>query len=97
VLLIGHFVRCRDRRDQAVALVATAPDAPIAVMVTCSHDAGVSWERPRALSLDLLLRCSPYGKIVAATDGTLLMTLYGEPQATLLGGQGRPRPPRGRV
>jgi len=46
--------------------------------VTRSRDHGYTWEPPRPLSLKPFRGRSPYGKIVALRDGTLLMPIYGE-------------------
>lgn len=57
----------------------------VEIMVTRSHDKGLTWEIPYPLGVDLLASGSPYGKIVALQDGTLLMPIYAGPIAPLLG------------
>jgi len=57
----------------------------VETMVTRSHDNGLTWEIPYPLGVDLLASGSPYGKIVALEDGTLLMPIYASPIAALLG------------
>ncbi len=57
----------------------------VEIMVTRSHDSGLNWETPYPLGVDLLASGSPYGKIVALQDGTLLMPIYAGPVAALLG------------
>lgn len=62
-----------------------APDAPIEVMVTRSVDGGVTWEPPRSLGVPVLHAGSPFGKIVALPDGTLLLAIYGRARQQLVG------------
>jgi hypothetical protein len=57
----------------------------VEVMVTRSHDHGLTWETPRPLGVALLAAGSPFGKIVALADGTLLMPIYAGPIPALLG------------
>lgn len=57
----------------------------VEILVTRSHDRGLTWETPYPLGVDLLAAGSPFGKIVALADGTLLMPVYGRPVAPLLG------------
>ena len=52
-----------------------SPDR-VDAMVTRSHDGGLTWEKPFPLGVDSLQHGSPYGKIVALADGTLLMPVY---------------------
>lgn len=56
----------------------------VEIRVTRSHDGGLTWEPPYPLGVDLLQSGSPYGKIVALADGTLLMPIYGRPIPALL-------------
>ena len=51
----------------------------VEVMVTRSHDHGLTWERPYPLGVELLAAGSPFGKIVALADGTLIMPIYAGP------------------
>jgi hypothetical protein len=45
-------------------------------MITRSHDNGLTWAKPFALELDDLCSGSPFGKLVALVDGTLLLPIY---------------------
>ncbi len=60
-------------------------DSRVEIRVTRSHDGGLTWETPYPLGVDLLAAGSPFGKIVALADGTLLMPIYARPIAALLG------------
>lgn len=46
------------------------------VMITRSHDGGLTWELPFPLGIQPLHRGSPFGKIVSLQDGTLVMAIY---------------------
>jgi BNR repeat-like domain len=48
----------------------------VEVMTTRSVDGGLTWERPGPLPVPELVTGSPCGKIVALTDGMLLMAIY---------------------
>lgn len=61
----GNYVRNAESRAERVA-----------VMITRSQDAGLTWETPYPLGLDSLRSGSPFGKIVALADGTLIMAIY---------------------
>lgn len=53
------------------------PDArPTDVMVTRSHDGGLTWERPAPIELPGIRSGSPFGKIATLTDGTLALAIY---------------------
>lgn len=56
----------------------------VEIRVTRSQDGGLTWEQPYPLGVDLLQSGSPYGKIVALADGTLLLPIYGRPIPALL-------------
>lgn len=62
-------------------------ESRVEVRVTRSHDQGLTWETPYSLGVELLASGSSFGKIVALTDGTLLMPIYARPIAALLGGR----------
>ncbi|MGH2560799.1 MAG: sialidase family protein [Thermomicrobiales bacterium] len=51
-------------------------DRPIDIMTTRSVDAGLTWAQPVPLGDESLRTGSPFGKIVALADGTLLMAVY---------------------
>lgn len=53
-----------------------APREAIEVMLTRSHDAGLTWEQPTPLAIDALRFGTPYGKVVTLDDGTLLLPIY---------------------
>lgn len=63
----------------------TNPDGawPCEILVTRSHDSGLTWEEPYLLSEPLLVHGSPFGKIITGCDGTLLMPIYYWPVAAL--------------
>lgn len=44
-----------------------------------SADGGLTWGEPRAYSSEHLALASPFGRIINAPDGELLMCLYGQP------------------
>jgi len=50
------------------------------MFVIDSADRGRTWSTPRALRSALLVWASPFGRILAAPDGTLLMAAYGPPR-----------------
>ncbi len=55
--------------------------------VTTSEDSGDSWTPPQQISTAPYPYAMPYGKIVALSDGTLLMALYGWYQPEREGGE----------
>jgi hypothetical protein len=68
---------CQGNYDATgVYLRQGADPARVDVMVTRSHDGGLTWEMPFPLGIDILQRGSPFGKIVALPDGTLVMAIY---------------------
>ncbi len=46
-------------------------------MATYSDDQGGTWTEPKPLGIPGLETCSPYGRIIQWTDGSLLMNVYG--------------------
>lgn len=46
-------------------------------MVTSSTDRGETWATPRLLNAPYMHQCTPYGRIVSASGGILLLNLYG--------------------
>lgn len=64
---------------------AARGERPVEVMITRSHDGGLTWERPYPLGVPIIETGSPYGKIVSLPDGTLLLAIYGPIHAELLG------------
>lgn len=61
----GNYLRASENRADRVD-----------VMITRSHDAGLTWEKPFALGVEQLRSGSPFGKIVCLADGALLMAIY---------------------
>ena len=53
------------------------------MLVTRSHDGGVTWEEPYLLNCEPLRPHSAYGKILTLSDGTLLMPIYGQATSVL--------------
>jgi hypothetical protein len=53
---------------------------PLDTMLTRSFDGGRTWETPYLLSYAPINGASPYGKIVALPDGTLLLPIYDWPR-----------------
>lgn len=49
---------------------------PMQVMVTRSHDAGLTWESPGPISHDVFCTAAPYGKIITLADTTLVAPMY---------------------
>ena len=50
------------------------------MFVSRSADAGRRWGKPVPYRSELLTLASPYGRIISAPDGTLLMGVYGTPR-----------------
>lgn len=68
---------CQGNYDERGVYIRTGADpARVDVMVTRSHDGGLSWEAPFPLGIERLRHGSPFGKIVSLRDGTLLMPIY---------------------
>lgn len=68
---------CQGNYDERGAYIRTNADPQrVDVMVTRSHDGGLTWERPFPLGIETLRHGSPFGKIVSRQDGTLLMPIY---------------------
>lgn len=55
------------------------------LIVTKSADNGLTWSEPQAYLSRLLALASPYGRILTAPDGTLLMPVYGSPREPIEG------------
>lgn len=53
--------------------------------ITRSTDNGLTWDEPYELTYTPLRSCSPFGKMVALPDGTILMPCYGKPAAEVPG------------
>ena len=51
-----------------------------AMFITKSEDNGRTWREPQPYTSSLLSLASPYGRIIATPDGTLLMSVYGTPR-----------------
>ena len=50
-----------------------------------SADHGLTWSQPQPYTSTLLSLASPYGRIIPAPDGALLMPIYGAPRVPLEG------------
>jgi alpha-galactosidase len=62
------------------------PNGNIPSMFVCvSKDSGRTWSQPIPYLSTLLKRASPYGRIIQAPDGTLLMGIYGTPRKSIEG------------
>lgn len=58
----------------------------VAALFICrSADGGRTWSEPRPYMSSLLSLASPYGRIISAPDGTLLMGIYGAPRTPIEG------------
>lgn len=60
---------------------ATVP----ALFVSKSADGGKTWSVGQSYPSELLTLASPYGRIIQAPDGTLLMSVYGTPRQPIEG------------
>lgn len=54
-----------------------AAEQPVNTWVTRSSDGGKTWSAPTEIDVREIGYGSPYGKIVTAPDGTMLMNIYG--------------------
>ncbi len=54
-------------------------------MVTYSDDLGITWSPPSPLGVSGLETCSPYGRVIEAQNGDLLMNVYGRYAANIPG------------
>ena len=70
-----HFHRDRDERRESVA----------ALYYCKSSDDGLTWTEPRPYTSELLSLASPYGRILKATDDSLVMPVYGAPRESMEG------------
>jgi hypothetical protein len=66
-------------RRWKIPSVRSADDAPD-LFVIASADRGRTWTAPHPLRSERLAWASPFGRIIAAPDGTLLMPAYGPPR-----------------
>lgn len=69
-----------DARGRGLLYNGRAESGPVAdtgVYYARSHDGGRTWSQPRPYRSSRGPCHSPYGRIIAAPDGTLLMPLYG--------------------
>ena len=76
LVLLYHRQHNYDADGNYQGGVRVSDRKPVAIMATRSFDDGLSWEEPYPLSIDALATGSPYGKIVALDDGTLLAPIY---------------------
>ncbi len=66
-------------RRWKIPSVRTSDDAPD-LFVIDSADHGRTWTAPRPLRSERLAWASPFGRIITAPDGTLVMPAYGPPR-----------------
>ncbi len=76
LVLLYHRQHNYDAEGNYVGGFHSTSGKPIPIMVTRSFDGGLTWEEPRALSIDSLPTGSPFGKIVSLADGTLVAPIY---------------------
>jgi len=70
-----RYVGANDERKEQVA----------GLYYTRSADGGHTWAEPRPYTSTILSLASPYGRIIPALDGTLLMPVYGTPRQPVEG------------
>ena len=86
LILAYHRTGCYDADgNYRPELYREQPGVYSEVRVTRSRDAGLTWSPPVPLDVPALRASNPYGKIVALADGTLILPIYGPPQASILG------------
>ena len=56
--------------------------AALDMFIMTSDDRGARWSSPAPYRSELLRWCSPFGRIVASADGTLLLAAYGPARAS---------------
>ncbi|MHB0938655.1 MAG: sialidase family protein [Armatimonadota bacterium] len=56
-----------------------------ALFISKSADNGNTWSAEKSYKSELLTLASPYGRIIQAPDGTLLMSVYGTPRQPIEG------------
>ena len=76
LVLLYHRQHNYDGEGNYQGRVEVADRRPVVIMASRSLDGGLTWEEPYPLSIDALPSGSPYGKIVASADGTLLASIY---------------------
>ena len=76
LVLSYHRQGSYDEEGNYLSLSYDDPTRRVETMVTRSCDAGLTWERPFPLQVESLRGGSPFGKIVALAEGTLLMPVY---------------------
>jgi len=59
--------------------------ATVPALFYCSSPDGKTWSEARSYQSALLTLASPYGRIIALPDGTLLMPVYGTPRQPIEG------------
>ena len=77
LLLAYQRVGNYDAEGNSYPVLPGSSDMRSEIMVTRSFDAGLTWERPIPLPVESLRTGTPFGKIVALDDGTLLLPVYG--------------------
>jgi len=83
LILAYHRTFAYDAEGNYVPVGDERAEWPCEVLVTRSHDAGLTWEEHYPLGAPLLDHGSPFGKIVVGRDGALLLPIYYRPRAEL--------------
>lgn len=76
LILSYHRTFAYDAEGNYVPVADERAEWPCEVLVTRSHDNGLTWEEPYPLGVPFLDHGSPFGKIVVGRDGALLMPIY---------------------
>ncbi len=78
---------------QFLRFVYVPEDSVMTAFSMYSDDDGKSWSSPEKLSIDGVNSLSPYGRVVAGEDGTLLMPVYGSEERQQVSGDKITLPP----
>jgi len=84
VILAYHQQGSYDEHGSSRLVPRDGGHQPIQVRITRSTDGGLTWDEPAGLGIELLKSGSPFGKIVALRDGTLLLPIYVRDHATAI-------------
>ena len=80
-LVVGFWIAkdAYDFQDGLGKWIGYYPGRPLNNYRTISTDGGLTWREPEPLNYTHIKCGSPYGRIITAPDGTLLMSIYGIP------------------
>jgi hypothetical protein len=80
-LVVGFWIAkdAYDFQDGLGKWTGYYPGRPLNNYRTISTDGGLTWSEPEPLNYTHIKCGSPYGRIITAPDGTLLMSVYGIP------------------